>query len=156
MPFFEGRHCDDCGADWDEIDFTKSVVVGTINWQQPDTFTLYTCPNCHLKLRVQRETDGNSWSHWVRTLPSLPMKPCDILVAEVAGQISTILAQLRSIYQPAIIHLDSIDCVTCNVQFVFGSLDPPLPVCPKCGSVHSSPNGHWGHMVLRPYPPVEN
>ncbi len=149
MPWFEGRHCDDCGHEWDEIDFRKSVTVGTIDYERADTYTLYTCPQCHLRLLVQREADLNSWRHWVRTLPSSPTDACDRLMVEVAGQISALLAQLRSAYQPTAILLNSIDCTKCKTGLVLGPLDPPMPVCPDCGSTRSSANGGWGHVSLQ-------
>jgi Zn finger protein HypA/HybF involved in hydrogenase expression len=148
MPFYEGRHCDDCGHDWDEIDLSESVTVGTIDYKQENTYTLYTCPQCNLRLRVQRETDLNSWRHWVRTLPNSPTDAGDRLMVELAGRISAILADLRSAYQPTIILLESIDCTKCNARLVLGPLVPPPPVCPECGSTRSSAKGGWGHVSL--------
>lgn len=59
MPYYEARKCEDCGHEWDDIDLTESVTVGVIDHEDDSTFTLYSCPVCYLRLRVQRVADGN-------------------------------------------------------------------------------------------------
>ena len=152
MPWFEGRRCDDCGRDWEAVDWTESVVVGSIDWANAASYLLYTCPMCYLTLRVQREIDGNAWRHWVSTVPINPRESCDQLKRHVASTISAYLDTLDSQYRPAAIQLYSVNCTKCKVPLVAGSVDLPPPICPVCGSSHSSFNGQCGHMSISPVP----
>lgn len=148
MPYYESRRCEECDYEWDDIDLTERVTVGVIDHADGSTYTLYTCPECYLRLFVQRVADGNSWRHWCRALPPVPIDSSGELVATVAGRITEILRAGRTIYRPVVIELGEVKCVRCGIVLVMGPLDRPAPVCPECRSPRSAFNGDWGFATL--------
>jgi hypothetical protein len=149
MPWYEGRRCQDCGYEWDDIDVAESLTVGTIDDEQDEDFSLYSCPGCYLTLRVQRLWDGNSWRHWCRKLPRTRDDPSGRLVAQVVNRISALLAARRTIYQPLVVlDLGRIDCPLCENPLVLGPVDRPPPDCPKCHSRRTVGTGAGGIVTL--------
>ncbi len=148
MPWFEGRRCEECRYEWDHIDLSESISVGTIEYDQAETRTLYCCPQCYFRLWVQREWDGNSWRHWCRAVRHVPGGFAGDLFQRVVERISAILASRRTIYQPVLIDLGQVDCTRCGCPLVMGSVERPRAGCPKCGSRRSASAGNWGHVVL--------
>ena len=153
MPPFRELRCETCGHEWDDIDLTRSVTVGTIDWRDETTFTLYGCPGCYLSLRVQRVADGNSWRVWRDGLRRVPGDLDDELIARVADRVSAILSARRTIYQPVAIELGELHCERCQVPLVLGPIGRPHPECAKCRSVRVVETGGWGMVVLgEPFP----
>jgi hypothetical protein len=150
MPYSETRTCEDCSHEWDHVYITESVTVGPIDLRDDTPYTLYTCPKCDLKLRVQRLTDGNSWRHWCRTTPPVPTGTSGELLSRVEERVTEILAAERTIYRPVVIDLGEVERVRCKVPLVAGPLDRPTPACPKCSSPRSVYNGVCGFASLRP------
>jgi len=148
MPYYEARKCEDCGYEWDDIDLTEIVTVGTFDHEDDSTYSLYTCPSCYLRLLVQRVADGNSWRHWCRALPPVPTDTSGELVARVAGRITEVLAAGRTIYRPVAISLGEVECVRCGVSLATGPLDRPAPACPECRGPRSVFNGDWGFVTF--------
>jgi hypothetical protein len=148
MPWFEGRRCEDCDHEWDDIDLSESVTVGTIDHEDADTFTLCRCPQCFLTLRVQRELDGNTWRHQSRSTQASRTRSYRILVEQVSDRISAILAARRTIYQPTVIDLGQIDCTICGIPLVSGWVDRPPPPCPQCDSRRTVGTGSGGIVTM--------
>jgi DNA-directed RNA polymerase subunit RPC12/RpoP len=149
MPWFEGRRCEDCDHEWDDIDDSEYVTVGTIHQADADTFTLYSCPQCSLRLYVQRESDGNSWRHQWKVTRASPTRSYRKLVEQVSDRVSKILAVRRTIYQPTVIDIGQIDCTICGIPLVSGQVDRPTPPCPQCDSRRSVRTGSGGVATIR-------
>ena len=148
MPLYQVLRCEECGHDWDDIDLSLSVTVGTIDWQDDSTFTLYSCPGCCLTLRVQREADGNSWRHWRDRSRRFSDDPSDELIARVAGRVDEILFARRTIYQRVVIELGELDCAQCEIPLVTGLVERPPPECPECRSARVIDTGGGGIVTL--------
>jgi DNA-directed RNA polymerase subunit RPC12/RpoP len=148
MPSHQVLRCVECGHEWDDIDLTQSVTVGTIDWQDNGTFTLYSCPRCYLRLRVQRVADGNSWRIWRDGLRLVPGNPSDELISRVAARVAEILSARRTIYQPVVIELGELDCIRCEIPLVHGLAEQPSPRCPECRSVQVIDTGGGGIVTL--------
>jgi DNA-directed RNA polymerase subunit RPC12/RpoP len=156
MPLYQVLRCEECGHEWDDIDLTQSVTVGTIDWQDDGTFTLYSCPRCYLRLRVQREVDGSSWRHWRSRLPRAPGDHSDQLIARVSDRIAEVLSARRTIYQPVVIELGELACVQCEIPLVPGLVERPPRECPECRSARVIDTGGGGIVTLYCEPPPES
>ena len=148
MPLYQVLRCEECSHEWDDIDLTESVTVGTIDWRDDGTFSLYSCPRCYLRLRVQRVADGNSWRFWRDGLRLVTGDPSDDLIARVAARVAEVLSARRTIYQPVVIELGELDCIQCRVPLVHGLVEHPSPKCPGCCSTRVIDTGGGGIVTL--------
>lgn len=152
MPSYRVFQCEECGHEWDDIDLTRSVTVGTFDWQDEGAFTFYRCPRCYLRLRVQHEADGNSWSRWRDRSWHIPGDPAEKLIARVADRVAEILSARRTIYQPVVIELGGLDCAECEIPLVHGPVERPHPECPECHSARVIDTGSGGIVILHHEP----
>ena len=148
MPWFEVLTCEDCSHEWEEIDASEFITVGTIDLLDPSTFTQRSCPECYVRLYIQRETDGNSWRNWCRAKSRASSKFTERLRSDVVAQISALIAARRTIYQPVPIDLGEINCSRCERPLVLGNIERPNPVCPACNGSRTLNTGGCGHVVL--------
>lgn len=109
MPTYQVLRREGCGHEWDDIDLTQSVTVGTIDWQDDGSSTLYSGPRCYLRLRGQREIDGNSWRHLRSCLLRVPGDHSEQLIARVSERIAEILSARRTIHQRVVVELGELD-----------------------------------------------
>lgn len=156
MPTYQVLRCEGCGHGWHDIDLTQSVTVGTIDWQDDGASTLYSGPRCDLRLRVQREIDGNSWRHWRNCLPRVPGDHSEQLIARASERITEILSARRTIHQPVVVELGELDCVQCEVPLVPGVVERPLPESPECLCARIIDTGGGGIVTLDFEPPPDS